>query len=147
MNNDSRQYKPVWRKWFGRLTCGCFLIPAILVILILIYGLVAPTADDWDRFQGSQAADNYLNSIKADKHIQSWNFTGRTETFYSGDGAGNMGHQVELSGDVTYQNGQHGTLTMILIYNYPYSSKQEWWVSKVDYGSSRDVTPTSIPAF
>ncbi|HLY25741.1 MAG TPA: hypothetical protein VKQ72_05335 [Aggregatilineales bacterium] len=131
---------PAARKRFPLLPCGCLFF-LIFVLMCVIFPNTLPNL--LAQYQASQAADSYMAGIKAEKHIQSWNFTSHSITQWTGDGLSG-GNKADFSGVVIYEDGQSGPLSMTLrddgFMNFLH---ENWRIDKVDFGS--DTSPTATP--
>ncbi len=139
MNADQPAPRPGAKGRFPWLTCGCLLL-VIFVLACVIFPNFVPNL--LAQGQAGQAADAYLNSIKADKHIQSWTLTSPTIGQWYGDGLSG-GDEANISGEVTYEDGRRDPLTIVLrdegFMNFLH---ENWHVARLDLGTGPVFTPT-----
>jgi hypothetical protein len=140
VDTDPTSIKPAPRRrlrWFTWCCLSVLIIAVLCVGLSVVAILIAPP------IQSGRAADSYLNSVKADKHIQSWNFTSRQVSSWNGEAGIEGGNIANFSGDVTYDDGQHGTVTMVLrddgFLNF---LSENWRVETAQFGSKQDLFST-----
>ncbi len=116
---------------------------ALLIAMLLCITLLLIQQFFLPRFQAEQAANNYLYSVKANDHIQSWTFTNRIIMEWDGGGgpiAG--GQQAYFAGEVIYDDGHRGAVTVILDDGWMDVLSAGWMLDKADFGTNPDPTPT-----
>jgi hypothetical protein len=136
MNADQPVPRPAKKRRVPWLACG-----GLILLIVLLNCVIFPNfiPDLLAQIQSRRAADSYLNTLKADQHIPSWNFSGQTLSQWYGDGM-SMGSQVDFSGEVMYEDGSRAPLTLILRNNGILSS-ENWRVDRVNFGPVPAVTP------
>lgn len=139
MDTDPTQIKHAPKRGRQALTCSCL---SVLITLFVCVGVLFVFQNILPQSQAGNAADSYLNSVKANNHIQSWAFSKRTMTGWTGDGFSG-GDEADFSGEVIYVDGQPGTITMILRNDgFMNFLSANWRVIKVDFGSTPNLIPT-----
>ena len=139
MNADPTQTKIALRRKHRALIFGGLVVLAIMMLCLtmgIIRQLVLPG------FAAERAAANYINGVKATEHIQSWHFNNQVIQEWGGGGgpiAG--GQQAYFSGEVIYNDGHRGAVTVFLTDVWMDYLNLAWTVDKVDFGTNPDPIP------